>query len=223
MKNVKSISAILTLIFFIALFSGNNIFGQKTFEGKIKYKLTGGGKTAVMDYFTKGKNIRVEVNDVEKVVMIMKGKDILILMPGQKMYMKFPSDMMSKKGNNTEEKEFSPEDLPKFKTGKSKKINGYNCDQYIITDENNTVELWATKELGNFFFLEAPDGGEKSIQSAFNNMGFVPMIIISKNKAGKEEMKMEATEIKKMSIESSMFDVPGNYKEFDMKNMFNQE
>jgi hypothetical protein len=41
------------------------------------------------------------------------------------------------------------------KTGKTMEILGYNCEQYIVKDEDGSEsEIWATKALGAFFPLK---------------------------------------------------------------------
>ena len=35
-----------------------------------------------------------------------------------------------------------------FKTGKSKTILGYQCDEYLIKDEDSEVRVWSSDELG---------------------------------------------------------------------------
>ncbi len=56
------------------------------------------------------------------------------------------------KENAEEEKSSSDETVSEMpdtytKTGRSKKILGYNCDEYRYDDETGTVELWITQEL----------------------------------------------------------------------------
>ena len=37
----------------------------------------------------------------------------------------------------------------KYKTGKKKKILGYNCEEYFIEDDDETVTMWVTRDLNN--------------------------------------------------------------------------
>jgi hypothetical protein len=45
-----------------------------------------------------------------------------------------------------EEAESSP--YAPYKTGKTKTIMGYSCDEYLITDENSEARMWVSEKLG---------------------------------------------------------------------------
>jgi len=59
-----------------------------------------------------------------------------------------PEDVESMKQEAEENAEES-EDMPSsyYKTGRSKKICGYNCDEYKYEDEEGDAEMWITQEL----------------------------------------------------------------------------
>jgi hypothetical protein len=223
MNIVKSF-CIATILLISIVF--NNTFAQETFEGKLKFKMTSPEGVMDMVYFSKGKKIKVNIAGAvagENVSMIMTDESIKMLMPGQNMYMEFPVSMMKKMqgaAGGEGETEYTPEDFPKFKTGQTKVINGYKCDQYKFEDDNAVTEVWATTELGNFYFLQNPMGGENGVQSMFNNAGFFPLIILSKNKVNGTDFKMEATEIEKMSLSDNEFAIPAGYNKLDA-GMFN--
>ena len=54
------------------------------------------------------------------------------------------------------------------KTGETKKINGYECEKWVYTDDNgDKTEAWMTKELGNFKILkeESSSSGVRRIKA----------------------------------------------------------
>lgn len=228
MKNENAVlrNLFISVIFLVSAFISVN--AQDKFEGKVKFRMDSPDGNMDMTYFSNGDNVRINVEGegVEGTMsMILSGKKMMVLMPAQQMYMEFSSDFMNQKHEeemDDSEQKIKPEDFPKFKTGETKVISGYKCDQYKFTEQDEEVEVWATDELGNFFFIENPMSGEEGVQSMFNGTGFFPLLIISKDKSGGREFKMEATSVEKMSVSSDMFSVPSGYKKFDM-GMFNQE
>ncbi len=45
-------------------------------------------------------------------------------------------------------KELKKDDYTPFKTGKTKDILGYTCDEYVIKEEASKVQMWVSPELG---------------------------------------------------------------------------
>jgi hypothetical protein len=220
--NNKNVPFIIIAILFISI---NSISAQKTFEGKVKIKITSKDQIITMDYFVKGKNLKMEIGNGEKTgSFIMKGNKYLVLMPAQKMYMEIDSKILEnlpgmriKAKNNNNSKNFN---INKFKTGKTKKILGYNCEQWIINDNSGQVEAWVTNELGNFMTMDSPTGGGYSPvwSSYLKDNGFFPMVVISSNKNGKSS-KFEVVDVNKMSLSNSEFAPPSNYKKMNIPGM----
>jgi len=107
-----------------------------------------------------------------------------------------------------------------LRTGKTKKILGYNCEQWIINDENGKVEVWVTNELGNFMTMDGPMGGGYSPawSSYLENNGFFPMLVITTNPKG-ESSKFEVIDVNKTSLSNSEFAPPSNYKKMNIPGM----
>ena len=116
------------MIVLIGFFLSAQILAQTAFEGKVKFKITYDDEISYLDYFIKGDNLRIEVGDNNEGVFM----------------------------NDEEEHEGEPVDFEKFKTGKVKDINGYECHQWVFTDEDedDEVEAWVTDELGNLGLTE---------------------------------------------------------------------
>lgn len=101
------------------------------------------------------------------------------------------------------------------------KVLGYNCDHVRVTSEDQTTELWVTKDvLGFDTFSEMTRQDEKqnkglmkSLQASGLN-GF-PL----KMKEASTGMTWEVTKIEKQNVPASKFEVPAGYKKQSMPGM----
>lgn len=220
-----------TIITVLTLLALTLSYGQNNFEGKIKYKITSDEANTIMDYFIKDGKIRMEMGEGdEKGIFIYTGKNSLVLMPQEKMYMDLDNSIYSKMGdfmgsNDDDDEKYEKIDFEKYKTGKKKTILGYDCEQWIFTDEeeDEQVEMWITDELGQFLFLESPMGGgfSPAWSGAVNNKAFFPISVITRDEDGEETSRFEAVEIKKESLNSSLFQAPSDYEEMKIPGMDN--
>jgi len=218
-KNIRFILIGLLII------SANILTAQNNFEGKVKIKISANGQNINMNYVVKDKNLKMELGNGEETgSFIMKGKKYLVLMPAQRMYMEIDSKMLKnlpgmniESDKNDSGKNF---DINKFRTGKTKKILGYNCEQWIIDNEKGKVEAWVTSELGNFMTMDGPMGGGYSPawSSYLKNNGFFPMLVISTTKNG-ETSKFEVTDVNRTSLNDSEFAPPSDYKKMKIPGM----
>ncbi|OGS79123.1 MAG: hypothetical protein A3D31_03905 [Candidatus Fluviicola riflensis] len=88
------------------------------------------------------------------------------------------------------------------KTGKTKKILGYNCDEYLITDEKHTSNCWVTSEIGIDGTKAAKAMGVP--QTAGENGKGIMMEFTSFDKKGVAETYMIMTEYKEESTTKSL-------------------
>lgn len=75
------------------------------------------------------------------------------------------------------------------KTGNSKKINGYSCEEYLCDSEESTIHIWTTKELDkkiNRAFNSNMMGGDFSKATEMNG---VAIVYHFKSKKDKSESK----------------------------------
>src|SRR5690606_6617797 len=101
------------------------------------------------------------------------------------------------------------------KTGKTKTILGYECEQWVMKDDDgNTVEIWSAKGLGNFTGMMGKSplmGGGMSMPDMSEIMkaeNFFPLSVTVKNRNGKESFKMEAKSVEKKTLDMALFNVP---------------
>ena len=68
-------------------------------------------------------------------------------------------------------------DLNPVKTGNTKKILGYNCDEYLIEDEQSEVHMWISEELGKELSKEML-GNSNAFGGSFRYAGVVDGMIL---------------------------------------------
>lgn len=91
------------------------------------------------------------------------------------------------------------------KTGKTKKILGYNCDEYLITDEKHTSNVWVTSEIGIDATKAAKAMRVPQTSSSFGEEGKgVMMEFTSYDKKGVAETHMIMTEYKEETTTKSL-------------------
>lgn len=189
------------------------------FEGKIRMKMTeprGGARN--LDYSIKPGLVRADIaiGDGQNMSTIMNStkKEVVVLMPGQKMYF---TSTLSDVADAAAEHAGSLE-----KTGETTEILGYDCTKYIARDKGTTTEIWATDELGTFagFSAANPMGRKKSAgpgwEQALKGGNFFPLRVVTLNKKGAEQFRMEAVSIDKGAQPDSLFEVPAGYQAFNL-------
>jgi outer membrane lipoprotein-sorting protein len=197
------------------------------FEGKITLAVTDPrGSTMNMDYSMKGAKIRMDMkahDNEAAMIMDVPKQEMIMLMTDQRMYMVMPmkkamDKAMEQAGANTADVEM---------TGKTETILGYKCSQILVKDKGNVTEVWVADGLGNFMGMNnggGPFGGGRGPQSAkweavLKGKGGFPLRVTTRDAAGKQVSKMEATKIEPGSLPDSLFAPPADFQKFDMPNM----
>ena len=221
--------SLLRLLFAAALLAGSAAFAA-VFEGRMTLSMSSGKDRAQdLNYAIKGHLIRLELTGKEQFAMIMDAKkmEMTSLMPEQKMYM-----VMSVQGvAESAQKAATGDDFSVEKTGRSEKILGYNCEEYVSTDKKRGVktEIWVADGLGTFMGLGAGGGGGGPFgggrakgptwEEAFKGKPGMPLRVVSHDAKGKETFKMEATKIEPGSLPDSLFVPPADYQKFEMPDL----
>ena len=190
------------------------------FEGKATYEINTNGRDMDMTVYVKDQKSRVEMAGKEghgiKMLMDWSSKKAYMLMDEQQMAMSVPLALPAGMANKVDAREqIQPE-----KTGKTKTILGRECEQWIIRNNDNTVEIWSAKGLGNFtgFMGQAPMGistGFPDVSAVVGMEEFFPMMVTVKNKAGRQTFSMQAKNVEPQQLADSMFDVPSSYRVVD--------
>jgi len=215
------------------------------FEGIIAMKMGGENqKGAEMTYFLKGQHTRIEVNAAGtpegQGVMLwdLEGAKMTTLIPSRKMYMTM--DMKetaaslkeaTKETSKGEEERKFPKLTP---TGKTETIAGYSCEHWLIGDKQE-MDMCVAKGLGYFGMGGQTGGGFGSVKSLMFNpkllaaaaahpewvkflQGGAFPLKMTAMEDGKVHMTMEATRIERKPLDDSLFAIPPDYKELNMKN-----
>jgi len=189
----------------------------QSFEGVVEYSITGEQGTMPMSYLMKGDNVRVEMEQrpgMKAAILIdAKTNKSVMLMDKMKMYMELPEppapDSTTPKPQIT-------------KTGKTQKILGYDCQQFIVKEGDMESEVWVTKDLGTFQMMRMGGRQGKANAEAWQKMvgseGGFPLLATTKQ-GDTQISKMEATKIEKKSLDDALFKIPDGYKQFDASMM----
>jgi hypothetical protein len=202
------------------------------FEGVVHMKDVNAGargeQAVEFDYFIKGDKVRVEMPGREgphsAIVMDAGAQKGIILMPKQHMYMELP---MGEAAQNQQDLASVAKSAVIVKTGKTDTILGYTCDIVLVKSEYGDSEVCTSKELGQFVSQRMAQPrmgrqggtghGERDYAWAKElGKGFFPLRAVTRDEAGKELNRLEATKIDKKPLDSSLFAVPDGYTKFDM-------
>lgn len=207
------------------------------FEGKVlysSYQVNAEGEKQNQDEFTlyltperillQGENRYEVIGNIqtEGVLVRLDAKDFVFL-TGDKQVLKISKadilSIMNMLGNNS--KSSTPPDVNYKQTGETQRIQGYTCEKFVFTDEDNVnlrSEVWMTKELEiNWGMLAESWGssqkmiaGDLPLNLIFDE-GYFPVRVES-YRDGKLTGLMEASEITKSSIARAMVQIPSGVK-----------
>ena len=218
LSELKRIIFTVGLLFLFTI----EVFPQDHFQGKVTFQVTEEGQTNKISYLVKGNKFRIEPGQNEQmgmgVILFDADKNLMtVLMNEQKMYMQMPLDNSA--GMMDDE---STGDEYFVKTGESKNIMGYSCDQFKYTDGEESGFAWMTKELGPFMFMRDPEGAsdsENKWQQEIMEEGYFPMLVEQESPSGKMEKVFEVIDLKAMNLDDTLFSIPPGFSKFDMPGM----
>lgn len=202
-----------------------NLLSARTFEGTVTMQMTAGRDQALnIQYSVKGGLLRVETQVSQQMtataIMDLAKDEMIILMPGQPMYMVMPIQKTAEDAAGQ-----TAEDVTLENTGVTDKILGYTCTKYLAKSKEGVTEIWATHELGVFMGLSGgmsgPMGKNQSAanwEKALKGKDFFPLRVVGDGK-GKQAFRLEATAVERKSLPDSLFAPPAGHRKFDMGGM----
>ncbi len=230
MKTLRTLTLLSALL---ALAAG---LSAQTFEGIVRFKMTGMGMAArgaasdspvISTYSMKGNLMRIDM-DMSAVqpgmtswmIMDQGKREMMMAMPmqGQKMYMVMKIPDPQKTGASGA----SPTDVQYTETGETETILGYKCEKVIIKSQNGETEAWVASGLGAFKMMAAggPMGGRRAPKNSWDAAlaahNAFPLRTVVRDKSGKVQVTMEVIAIEKQSLPDSTFAPPADYQKFDM-------
>lgn len=202
-------------------FSAFTAFAQQSFEGEVDLKYTGRQGDNTIRYFTRDGNVRIELGEKARMAgrsmtagpIILKQNQLLVLLPEKKMYIERTIDLKGK-ANEFGRKNDISKNLKK--TGDTRDILGYKAEQWILKDNNTDIEIWSTGELGNIALFQGLGGITQADmpdwQKELLSSGFFPMLLIQKDRDGREINRLEVTAVNKKELSAGLFEVPSGYR-----------
>ena len=201
------------------------------FEGRITLNMKSGKDTHTINYAIGPDAIRMEMGVGENSmagIVNLKKQEMIMLMPEERMYMVMPFKQAAKQLEETELKQHNLE-----RTGRTEKILGYDCEEYVSRERNTTTESWVTKGLGTFIGLSGGEGGGGGFmgmggrgraagnkwESAFKGQPAFPLRVVSRDAKGKETSRMETTKIEPGPLPASLFQPPAGWERFQMPDL----
>lgn len=200
------------------------------FEGKVAMTMTTGKNVYPVTYYIKGLQMRTEStlstdkkgHKLEAIsIFNMESHEALMLMMDQKMYMTMHLDTDAlTDGKSAQTFDFKP-------TGRKEKIAGYDTEEYAGNSDGKRVEIWVTKELGQFVMANQSKPGRKASQSAqwekfMRENNFFALRTIQRQKEGAaEQLRMEATSVEKATQPDSLFQPPEGFQKIELPDMGN--
>ncbi len=202
---------ILKLLILLIIFAVPLLAQTNNFEGKIVLKVNTGGNDNYMNYLIKGNAVRMEMPQMPVGYMLLRDSTFYVVMPQQKMYMSVSAQQQKMMGSGDPLKNLDDKRKP-IKTGRTKKILGYTCNEYVIKDDAGTTTIWATDKFINFPGFDGT--GDDAMREVLGLEKFFPMSVISTENG--VPVKMEVTEIKRESVPAEKMELPSDFSEMKM-------
>ncbi len=185
-----------------------------------------------VNYSIKEGLLRIDVVTAKSgggIITDFKNKQMIILMPQQKMYMvrsmadsgEIPAAAGAPAGAVPAAR--AAASGSSFKdTGEKETILGYPCEKYeVISAKGSKADIWATDQLGTFggFTMSGGPGRHSQAPQEWENVikgsAFFPMRVTGTETSGKT-FKLEVTSVEKQSLPDSLFTPPSDWRKFDL-------
>lgn len=111
-------------------------------------------------------------------------------------------------GRALEKEEAENPNVTVTKTGNTKKILGYTCEEYIIQDEKTKSVVWVTTEIKMDYaktYMAMSRGGKSTGMEGFGEQGLM-MEMTGYNKKGEADVHMIMTEYKEETVVKNLSD-----------------
>ena len=201
---------ILLTICLSTLASAQEIVEKKSFEGIIGYQIRDIQSIESTSLFMKRGRLRIEGTGQgggNAVLVDYALKKSFIIDSGREQYVEFPVVYTPPKGSRV------PSKVNVQKTDSTDEIEGYGCDQFLVTVDTLEYEVWATKELGTAGSFLTPQVSEWMWKIL--DMGYFPMRFIALDATGEESGRFEVTSVTKKSLSDALFRIPSGYEKIE--------
>ena len=198
--------------------TGTLIASAQSFEGVIEFRKQTTTDTVNYIYYVKGDKVRIdEIGGKSKkpegsFLIDLKAPSITSISHDRKVYVEQALGMPATIAGKCEVN----------KTGKVKTILGVKCNEYIVknTEEKIQITYWMAAGKFDFFFkllkvLNRKDKSAVYLQQLTGVDGMFPYLSNQISlETNVEEVKMQATKVEKKPLEASKFEIPAGYQKF---------
>ena len=207
-------------LFFSALFGVTGMFtvSAQSFEGTIEFKKHTTTDTVNYIYYVKGDKVRLdEIGSKSKKV---EGSFLIDLKTNQMLSLSHERKLYIEQASGTPAVVNGKPDVKK--TGNVKTIQGMKCNEYVVKNDEEKVQVtyWLASGKFDFFAKLLKILNRKDKSAVYFGLltgveGMFPFLSSQINlETGKEEVKMEVTKIDKKAVGADMFEVPKDYQKF---------
>jgi hypothetical protein len=176
---------------------------EYSFSSSATYQMTTGrnDKPMIIKYYYSssddgliGTDVNVDTKNKTRSVADFKNKAMIMIMDEQKMVMSMSVDFDKAVTDTNKESDFS---TPK-KTGKTKTILGYNCDEWVSESADMKTSFWISNKVpfaASSFYKYLQDSYRKQRITLPSEMSGFPMELEGISKDGKKNFKSTCTAI----------------------------
>lgn len=194
------------------------------FEGVISFTSTYWGEPSEFQYFSKAERSRIDTRRARhgraSVIMDFREQKVSMLLLNLRLAM-----VMNM--NATLLLASSGTDGSLIRTGATRSVLGYRAEQLLHLGEEEDTEIWGATGLGVFVGLHPTSsmfgrsGGAPPWVRAVREQGLFPLIVIRKDKSGKQLGRMDVTAVESKPLSDQLFTIPRGfitYNKFDPDN-----
>ncbi len=194
------------------------MLSAQSFEGVIEFKKQTSTDTVNYIYYVKGDKVRLdEIGSKSKKV---EGSFIIDLKTNSMVSLSHERKLFIEQAPGTPATVTGKPEVKK--TGTVKTILGVKCNEYVVknADEKVQVTYWMGSGKFDFFFkllkvLNRKDKSAVYVQQLTSVDGMFPFLSSQVNlETNKEEVKMEVTKVDKKTVDAKMFEMPKDYQKF---------
>ncbi len=202
----------ITGFLLLIVMPANNV---EPFEGSIDLVQETFYDTLYFTYSVKNEQIRVDKYDqnqqiIQTILVNLNQKEVVVLSPEKKLYTVFESDAKSAEDD---------ENFKIIKAENSRMVNGHNCYQWRVKNEERNTETtyWVTQNDFYFFndFIRLLNRSERTFEffeKIPESEGFFPMLTVERTLLRKEKSRILVKRIEHQSIDPNIFEIPDDYE-----------
>jgi len=210
-------NCLIIIILLINVSAPSNYAQKNKFEGEIVFVKETLKDTSYFSYKIKGNKVRVDeldkkLNVKNYIIVDINAPIIYAVNPTRKLYTNMPIHPWDK--DNAPKSNFQI-----IKTENYKYLNGYKCNQWRVRNKKEDTEIayWVASDQFAFFqkllrLINMSDKNSDYYLRIPETEGIFPMLSVERSILRSWKSKLEVINISKKNMETTLFEIPGNYK-----------